>query len=512
MDIAEHLQNEKAAPFEARLDNDQRPQHPPFTRSLRSKVYIFIVLILAYMLSISVFFFSQRDRPLQQLEQYQKIQKTDAALAQADLVSFHVVTVLFAEVTPAELGQVASYFSTLKQHYQNLRLLFPKQKETFRQLEQSIPQASQQPDEVYLQKVHLHLAKSKNELEKLKIANQVRMSRLLETYRQYDDSLVIQSLVLGALGLAIISIITIVFFNRLKSDLLRLQVRAAEIENGYRGEPLPITRHDEVGQLTDGINYMSQALAQREQALEIERRKISFKEKMIAMDSLAGGIAHEVGNPITCIAGLADEIRNDEDNHLSQGSIARFEQLQQYTDNIIMITRDLSQLDLRDLEDSEWIDINHLLTNSANLCRYDNRWSNINIRLDLAPGLPAIFGSENQINQMMMHLLENALDAISTQNGPTILLQTKLNPHNSINITVQDNGVGIKQEDLKHIFEPFYTTKTVGQGTGLGLAICWTIINSYHGHLSVGPAADGGTKIIIDLPCDTSMHAEVKTP
>ncbi|RLA08299.1 MAG: hypothetical protein DRQ59_13990, partial [Gammaproteobacteria bacterium] len=262
MNIAENVGIEETALIEDGSDDDQSRQPTPFTRSLRSKVYIFIVLVLVYMVSISVFFFSQRDQPLQQLEQYQKIQKTDAALAQADLVSFHVVTVLFAEVTPAELGQVASYFSTLKQHYQNLRLLFPKQKETFRQLEQSIPQASQQPDEVYLQKVHLHLAKSKNELEKLKIANQVRMSRLLETYRQYDDSLVIQSLVLGALGLAIISIITIVFFNRLKSDLLRLQVRAAEIENGYRWEPLPITRHDEVGQLTDGINYMSQALAQ----------------------------------------------------------------------------------------------------------------------------------------------------------------------------------------------------------------------------------------------------------
>ena len=504
MDIAEYPQIEKAALFEARPGSDPRRQHPPFSRSLRSKVYIFIVLVLAYMLSISAFFFSQRDQPLQQLEQYQKIQKTDAALAQADLASFHVVTVLFAEVTPAELEQVVSYFSTLKQHYQNLRRLFPEQKEAFRQLELSIPQASQQPDEAYLQKVHLHLAKSKNELGKLKIANQVRMSNLLETYRQYDDSLVIESLVLGALGMAFISITTIVFFNRLKSDLLRLQVRAAEIENGYRGEPLAITRQDEVGQLTDGINYMAQALAQREQALEIERRKISFREKMTAMDSLAGGIAHEVGNPITCIAGLVDEICNDEDNLLSQSSKAMYEQLQQYTDRIIIITRDLSQLDLRDMEESEWFDMNHLITNSANLYRFDNRWSNIHIKLDLDPELPAIFASENQINQLMMHLLENALDAISTQNEPTVLLQTKLNPQNGINITVQDNGVGVKQEDLKHIFEPFYTTKTVGQGTGLGLAICWAIIKSYHGNITAGPSPDGGMKIVIDLPCDTS--------
>ena len=510
MNIAENLEIEETVLLEDRPDDDQSLQPTPFTRSLRSKVYIFIVLVLVYMVSITVFFFSQRDQPLQQLEQYKKIQKTNEVLAQADLASFHVVTGLFAEVTQAEHGQLESYFSTLKQQYQTLRLTFPRQEEALRRLEQSIPQASQQPDETYLQKAHLHLAKSKNELEKLKIANQFRMSNLLKAYRQYDDTLVIQSLVLGALGLALISIATILFFNRLKSDLLKLQIRTTEIENGYRGQPLPITRHDEVGQLTEGINYMSQALAQREQALEIERRKIYFKEKIIAMDSLAGGIAHEVGNPITCIAGLADEICNDQDNHLSQASKARFEQLQQYTESIVMITRDISKLDLRNLDDSEWIDINQLITKSVNLYRYDNRWSNITIRLNLDTGLPAIFVSENQFIQLMAHLLENTFDAVLTKNKPRVFLQTKLNHQNGINITIQDNGIGVKEEDLKHIFEPFFTTKTAGQGTGLGLAICWTIIKSLDGHITAESLPDGGMKMTIDLPCNTSTQADVK--
>jgi len=181
MNITENLEIEETALQENRTGNDQLRQPTPFTRSLRS-----------YMVSISVFFFSQRDQPVQQLEQYKKIQKTNEALARADLASFHVVTVLFAEVTQAELGQVVSYISTLKQQYQNLRLLFPKQEDVLRRLEQSIPQTSQQPDEAYLQKVYLHLAKSKNELEKLKIANQFRMSNLLKDY-QYYHHLIFQS-------------------------------------------------------------------------------------------------------------------------------------------------------------------------------------------------------------------------------------------------------------------------------------------------------------------------------
>jgi len=429
-----------------------------------------------YMALATIFFFSQRDQPLQQLEQYQKIQKTQKALAKADLAAFHVVTVLFSKVTQTEKNQVVSYLSTLRQQYRNLNLLFPEQSESFRQLEQSIPQSLHQPVETYLQKVHLHLAKSKNELERLMTANQARMTKLIKEYRRHDDSLVVKSLVLGTLGLVFIATITTLFFNKLKSDLLALQRRTAEIVKGYRGAPLPIKRQDELGQLTDGINFMSQALAEREKALEIERRKTSFKEKMIAVDSLAGGIAHEVGNSITCIAGLAQEIENDDKNQLSEGSKNNLLYLQQYTEGIVRVTRDLSMLDTQTPDESEWIDINQLLAKTVKLCRYDNRWSNIAIKVDLDFALPAIFASKNQFNQVITHILENALDAVLNQTEPSILMQTKPYQHNGITIVIEDNGVGVKEDDFQHIFEPFYTTKSVGHGTGLGLAICWTIV------------------------------------
>jgi len=460
-----------------------------------------------YMVLATAFFFSQRDQPLQQLEQYQKIQKTQKALAQADLAAFHVVTVLFSEVTQKEINQVISYFSTLKQQYQKLGLLFPEQSESFRQLEQAIPVSLHQSGEVYLQKVHLHLAKSKNELERLMTANQARMTNLIKDYRQHDDFLVIKSAVLGTLGLALIATITILFFNKLKSDLLALQRRTAEIVKGYRGAPLPIKRQDELGQLTDGINFMSQALAEREKALEIERRKTSFKEKMIAVDSLAGGIAHEVGNSITCIAGLAQEIANDDKNQLSEGSKNNLLHLQQYTEGIVRVTRDLSMLDTQTPDESEWIDINQLLAKTVNLCRYDNRWSKVAITVDLDTGLPAIFASENQFNQVITHILENAFDAISDQTRPNILMQTKPFQQNGISIVIEDNGVGVKGDDFQHIFEPFYTTKPVGHGTGLGLAICWTIIKSHHGDIQAEPSSEGGLKITINLPCrDTTQN------
>ena len=487
------------------LGNSQIRQQTTFSKSLRSRGYIFIVLVLMYVVLATIFFFSQREQPLLQLEQYQKIQKTQEALIKADLAAFHVVTVLFSPVTQSESNQVISYFSTLRQQYQNLRLLFPEQTETFRELEQSIPETFQDSDEAYLQKAHLHLAKSKSALEQLMTANQARMTGLIKEYRRQDDSLVIKSMVLGTLGLALIGTITTLFFNRLKSDLLVLQRRAAEIVNGYRGEPLPITRQDELGQLTDGINFMTKALAEREKDLEIERRKSFFKEKMIAIDSLAGGIAHEVGNPITCIAGIAQEIADDTNNQLSEDSKNRLLQLQQYIEGIIRITRDLSMLDIQNSDESEWVDINQQLMKTINLYRYDNRWSTISIETDMDYGLPAIYVSVSQLNQTITHILENAWDALLNQTRPKILLQTKSDQQGGIIIAIEDNGPGVKQDHLENIFEPFYTTKPFGRGTGLGLAICWAVIKLHHGSIRAETSSEGGLKVTINLPCDAPL-------
>ncbi|MDH3537967.1 MAG: ATP-binding protein [Gammaproteobacteria bacterium] len=481
-----------------------------FLRSLRSKGYVFFVLVLTYMVLATAFFFSQREKPLLQLAEYQKIQQTQAALVKADLAAFHVVTALFSQVSQAEFRQVATYFSSLKQQYQDLALLFPEQADTFARLEQSIPGISMEPDGLYLQKAQLHLAESKNEIERLIAANQARMTSLIRDYRHNDDLLVIKSLVLGTGGLVLIGVITTVFFNRLKSDLLRLQQRAAEIVKGYRGEPLPVTRQDEVGQLIEGVNYMSQALAEREQALEMQRRKASFREKMIAIDSLAGGIAHEMGNPITCIAGLVDEIANDGQNELSEQSQSMLEQLQHYSNGVVRITQDLSQLDTNNIDKSQWIDINQLLTKAVNLCNYDNRWSGIAIELDLDPGVPAMYASENQFNQFTMHILENARDALSGQNNSRVLLKTRFDPERGIRIIFEDNGAGVNADDLRHIFEPFFTTKAVGEGTGLGLAICWAIVESYNGQIRAESAPGGGLKIVTEFPLEKTSLDEAQ--
>lgn len=479
-----------------------------FYHSLRSRGYIFVALVLAYMLLATVFFFSQRQAPLPELDQYRDIQQTQTALAGANSAAFEALAMLAAAREPADPFLLTGILAELRQQYQAAAKLFPQQAERLALLEQGIPYLSPGYEDPFLGNVKAYLAASRAEFDRLFAANQRRMTSLALAYRGEDDMLVVGSLVLGTLGLILIGAVTTLFFNRLKSDLLRLQQRTTEIVLGYRGEPLPVKRRDEVGQLIDGINYLSEALKERERALEIQRRRNSYREKMIAIDSLAGGIAHEVGNPITCIAGLAAEIDSDEGNHLSEQSREMITQLQRYANGIIRISRDLSQLDSKKIDRCEWIDVNQLLDAAVRLCHYDNRWTGIAIELDLDSRLPAWFASGEQFKQLCMHVLENALDALTGRDDGRLLLSTRLDEERGIVIAFEDNGGGVDAGYLETIFEPFYSTKPVGGGTGLGLAICSAIVDSFDGEIRAEQVSGGGLRIVIEFSLAKSARPE----
>lgn len=473
--------------------------------SLRCKGYIFITLLLSYMVFISWFVLNQQDVPLEQLEQFQKIQQAEAALVQADLAAFHVVTALFVNLTPSDLQGIVQYFSTLRLQYENLQRLFPEQAGSFKKLVESIPKTLENPSPDNLKQIHFHLAHSKTELDKLMSINRDRMAKLVEDYRIRNASIVMTTLTLGIMGLALLGAITSLFFNRLKTDLNTLQKRTYEIVQGYRGSPLPVKRKDEVGDLTEGINYMAKALDEREKELEIQRRQSSFTEKMTAIESLAGGIAHEIGNPITCIAGLAQEIQCNNCQNTDESNQKNIESMLQYIDGLVRVTRDLSVIDTNNSNEYQLLDINQLITNTLNIIRYDNRWSEIEIDMDFDYGIPAIKGSVNQLSQLITNVLENSLDAFNdNDHNDLIKIRTQLNTDNTLDLFISDNGSGMDKNTLDKIFDPFFSTKPVGKGTGLGLAICWSIVNSHSGKIKAESEENIGTIIEINLPLSSS--------
>ncbi len=494
MNFADNINNPKIE----KSESSQKGKH--FRHTLKFKSYLFIALLLSYIAFIATFVIQQRHDPLQQLQQYQDIQISQQILVEADIAAFHIITALFSGVSASESQQLVEYFSRLQQQYLNLKKWFPEESQALNKLSEALPVRNDKISKEKLKNIYVYIAQSKNELDKLKTINHARLAKLVETHRKHTDSMVIITLALGIMGLALLGAITSLFFNQLKDDINALQKRTAEIVDGYRGQPLLVNRRDEIGQLTHGVNEMASALAQREQQLEIQHSKAAFMQKMSAIDSLAGGIAHEIGNPVSCISALADDIKTDEDNQLTKNSLQSLNSLLDSTEILVKTTHDLSVIDTHKSNAFELLDINQLISNTYNIFRYDKRCSNINISLELDYSTPAIFASVNQITQLISNIIENSIYAIQNTTLAEINIKTQQLDDNYIMINIRDNGSGIDKELLQNIFDPFFSTKPVGEGGGLGLTICWSIATAHEGSISATSVTGKETEIHIILP------------
>ena len=121
------------------------------------------------------------------------------------------------------------------------------------------------------------------------------------------------------------------------------------------------------------------------------------------------------------------------------------------------------------------------------------------IKLDLAQGLPAVNGNPAELEQVILNLILNALDAVDEQTGE-IFLKTHGKDSDRVVLEVIDNGCGIEASNLPKIFDPFYTTKALGQGVGIGLSTCYHIIQAHGGEISVDSAPQNGAAFKVTLP------------
>lgn len=263
------------------------------------------------------------------------------------------------------------------------------------------------------------------------------------------------------------------------------------------------------------IHDISERLqAQRE--LETTRQQFFHQDKMAAIGQLAAGILHEVGNPIAAIAGAVSEVQQaytdtDQDDSISENIELINEQIMR----LGKITRDISDFSSPKPRKRELLDLNELLRSTAGLLSYDRRFSSIGVKLQLDKNLPAIVGVADQLTQVFMNLLINAMDACASieREGDSILLKTEIDG-DRVHICVQDFGPGMSSEVLGHIMELFYTTKPVGKGSGLGLSLCDTIVLEHGGEMRIESEEGVGTQVHVTLPIDLdkddSVDVEVK--
>lgn len=227
--------------------------------------------------------------------------------------------------------------------------------------------------------------------------------------------------------------------------------------------------------------------------------------KMASIGELAAGIAHEINNPVAIMveeAGwMGDLLEEDEDFAKSQNFEEFKRSLKQIrtqgarckdiTHKMLSFAR---KSDLR-IQD---IDLNMMINEVTALSEKRARYANCRIELDLAEDIPTISASASEMQQIILNLINNALDAMEEKGG-TLTISTRKSEKKA-EISIADTGMGIPQANLTRIFDPFYTTKPVGKGTGLGLSICYTIIKNMGGDISVSSQINVGTTFTIHLP------------
>jgi len=229
-------------------------------------------------------------------------------------------------------------------------------------------------------------------------------------------------------------------------------------------------------------------------------------EKLSAVGQLAAGVAHEINNPLGVILGfaqgMAGDLKEGDGFELPVRSIEREAlRCKALVQNLLTFAR-TSQ------SDRVAMDLNQAVEQSLSLIQPQAKLNRVVVEAKLAAGLPSVLGNKNQLEQVIMNLAKNAIDAMP--NGGSLTLSSQLvegRPHSWILLRCVDDGTGIPPAALPKIFDPFFTTKPIGQGTGLGLSLVSEIVQKHSGEISVD-SRPGRTEFTVKLPARTGQEME----
>ena len=224
------------------------------------------------------------------------------------------------------------------------------------------------------------------------------------------------------------------------------------------------------------------------------KEQVDQSEKLAVIGQLAAGIAHEIGNPLASISSLVQILQRKSKDEFVAENLAI---IKENIDRITRIVRELVDFSRPPTYEKVIIQITDIIKTAIGIVKYDKRVKNVKFLTDLVDDLPKINVVPDQLLQVFVNILINALDAIAG-NG-TIKVRSFSN-NEFIYVEIIDDGCGMEKETINKIFDPFYTTKEVGKGTGLGLSVSYGIIKKFHGDIIVESEINKGSKFTVKLP------------
>ena len=377
------------------------------------------------------------------------------------------------------------------------------------------------------------------------------MTNLWESRRIILISIVLDAIVLIVFGSLLL---TRVLVKPVKG-LVRLTQR---ISDGDFAEKIEVSSSNEIGKLIASFNRMIEKLGENQSSLEsyLESLEASNKklkeaqeevirtEKLASIGRFAAGVAHEVGNPLGAILGYTSILEKEGiDREEAKDYLQRIEKEIERINRIVRELLDFAKPSKFEIRE---VDVNKVVENTLSLLSYQKNFKNVETRISLQPNLPMVKGDEDQLSQVFLNIILNAIDAMPDRgvlnirtmerhsedligdrlqrlhpprrkedpaaanyshlrkSDPLSALVTKYPKGiRQVTIEISDTGAGIAKEDLEKIFDPFFTTKFPDKGTGLGLSISLRIVESMGGEIRVESKVGKGSTFEVYLPAAT---------
>jgi PAS domain S-box-containing protein len=224
-------------------------------------------------------------------------------------------------------------------------------------------------------------------------------------------------------------------------------------------------------------------------------------EKLSSIGLLAAGIAHEVNTPITGISSYTQMLlKQTPETDIRKPILEKIEKQTFRAAEIVNGLLNFARMNGSEFKD---LDVNRLIQESLSLLDHQLRMNHVKVEHTLDSSIPPVYGNSGKLQQVLINLFLNARDSMSS--GGMLKIKTAMNDSMVI-VDIQDTGVGISEENIKRIYDPFFTTKSTGKGTGLGLAVTYGIIQEHGGRIFVDSTPGQGTHFRIKLPTRYPSH------
>jgi len=318
----------------------------------------------------------------------------------------------------------------------------------------------------------------------------------------------------AAVALLLTAILGALLARGLSAPVRELSQGVRAVAEGRYDQTVVVEARDELGQLAEGFNHMAREIRRRDDEIrawntELQQRvdhrtaelkmaqdQILRTRRLAAIGSLGAGIAHELNNPLTAVAGLISLARKQLGESSPQSETLK--QALEQTRRVSKIVSDLRQFAEQERsEGGRRFPLEQPVLSALDLYAEEMREKRIELRRELKPGLREAQGDPVQIQQVVAHLVQNAIAAMP--DGGELRIAVTDVAGDALKLTVSDSGKGIAPEMRERIFDPFFSTKDKA-GVGLGLSISHSIVEAHHGKLLVDSAPGRGATFTVLLP------------